>query len=176
MPSSSDQTGRTRTLRGGAGSSLEGRDIELSVSPKDIRTSPYDLRANRSDRRQSREGDRWFESTSLQGRVCEPSVPESPRLRSPISETREALEQRTATSGEMDPGFRVWSRKIGVMVQGCGQAVSFLKERLLRAPTQLVPVVHRRDPRDRAATATNLAARRAGGPCGPTGASVPADD
>src|ERR1700737_3287825 len=81
MPSSSDQTrvGRTPTLRGGAESSLEGRDIELSVSPKDIRTSPYDLCANRSDRRQSREGDRWFESTSLQGRVYEPSVPESPR-------------------------------------------------------------------------------------------------
>ena len=68
MPSSSDQTrvGRTLTLGGGAESSLEGRDIELSVSPKDIRTSPYDLCANRSDRRQSREGDRWFESTSLQ--------------------------------------------------------------------------------------------------------------
>ena len=67
MPSSSDQTrvGRTLTLRGGAESSLEGSDIELSVSPKDIRTSPYDLCANRSDRRQSREGDRWFESTSL---------------------------------------------------------------------------------------------------------------
>ena len=68
MPSSSDQTrvGRTLTLGGGAESSLEGRDIELSVSPKDIRTSPYDLCANCSDRRQSREGDRWFESTSLQ--------------------------------------------------------------------------------------------------------------
>jgi hypothetical protein len=68
MPSSSDQTrgGRTLTLGGGAESSLEGRDIELSVSPKDIRTSPYDLCANRSDRQQSREGDRWFESTSLQ--------------------------------------------------------------------------------------------------------------
>src|ERR1700730_18489901 len=68
MPSSSDQTrvGRTLTLGGGAVSSLEGRDIELSVSPKDIPTSPYDLCANRSDRRQSREGDRWFESTSLQ--------------------------------------------------------------------------------------------------------------
>ena len=67
MPSSSDQTraGRTLTLGGGAESSLEGRDIELSVSPKDIRTSPYDLCANRSDRRQSREGDRWFESTPL---------------------------------------------------------------------------------------------------------------
>ena len=75
MPSSSDQTrvGRTLTLGGGAESSLEGRDIELSVSPKDICTSPYDLCANRSDRRQSREGDRWFESTSLQRRVhCEP--------------------------------------------------------------------------------------------------------
>ena len=74
MPSSSDQTrvGRTLTLGGGAESSLEGRDIELSVSPKDIRTSPYDLCANRSDRRQSREGDRWFESTSLQRRArCE---------------------------------------------------------------------------------------------------------
>src|SRR5258708_6268296 len=68
MPSSSgDQTrvGRTLTLGGGAESSLDGRDIELSVSPKDIRTSPYDLCANRSARRQSREGDRWFESTSL---------------------------------------------------------------------------------------------------------------
>src|SRR5712671_2598284 len=69
MPSSSDQTrvGRTLTLGGGAESSLEGRDIELSASPKDIRTSPYDLCAKRSDR-QSR-GDRWFESTSLQQRV-----------------------------------------------------------------------------------------------------------
>ena len=69
MPSSSgDQTrvGRTLTLGGGAESSLDGRDIELSISPKDIRTSPYDLCANRSDRRQCREGDRWFESTSLQ--------------------------------------------------------------------------------------------------------------
>src|SRR6202047_1142638 len=58
MPSSSDQTrvGRTLTLGGGAEFSLEGRDIELSVSPKDIPTSPYDLCANRSDRRQSREG------------------------------------------------------------------------------------------------------------------------
>src|ERR1700746_3671415 len=38
MPSSSDQTrvGRTLTFGGGAESSLEGRDIELSVSPKDI--------------------------------------------------------------------------------------------------------------------------------------------
>src|SRR5437868_10296414 len=54
MPSSSDQTrvGRTLTLGGGAESSLEGSDIELSVSPKDIRTSPHDLCANRSDRRQ----------------------------------------------------------------------------------------------------------------------------
>src|SRR6267143_285193 len=54
MPST--RVGRTLTLGGGAESSLEGRDIELSVSPKDIRTSPYDLCANRSDRRQSREG------------------------------------------------------------------------------------------------------------------------
>jgi hypothetical protein len=44
MASSRDQTrvGRTLTLGGGAESSLEGRDIELSVSPKDIRTSPYE--------------------------------------------------------------------------------------------------------------------------------------
>src|SRR5438105_15279608 len=50
MPSSSDQTpvGRTLTLGGGAESSLEGRDIELSVSPKDIRTSPCDLCASRT--------------------------------------------------------------------------------------------------------------------------------
>src|SRR6478672_9181724 len=77
MPSSSDQTrvGRTLTLGGGAKSSLEGRDIELSVSPKDIRTSPYDLCAKRSDRRQSREGDRWFESTSLQCRVSSEREP-----------------------------------------------------------------------------------------------------
>ena len=42
MPSSSDQTrvGRTLTLGGGAESSLEGRDIELSVSPRDIHTMP----------------------------------------------------------------------------------------------------------------------------------------
>jgi hypothetical protein len=75
MPISSDQTrvGRILTLGGGAEVSLEGGDIELSVSPKDIRTSPYDLCANRSDRRQSRKGDRWFESTSLQRGVrCEP--------------------------------------------------------------------------------------------------------
>src|ERR1700730_867898 len=77
MPSSGDQTrvGRTLTLGGGAQSSPEGRDIELSVSPKHIRASPYDLCANRSDRRQSREGDRWFESPSLQRRVwCEPGI------------------------------------------------------------------------------------------------------
>jgi len=43
-----------------------------------------------------------------------------------------------------------------------------LEERLSRAETQLVPVVHRRDPRAGAATAPSLAARRAGGPCGPT--------
>src|SRR5258705_13189069 len=63
MPSSSDRTrvGRTLTLGGGAWVFLEGRNIELSVSPKDIRTSPYNLCANRSDRRQSREGDRWFD-------------------------------------------------------------------------------------------------------------------
>jgi hypothetical protein len=48
--------------------------MELSVSPKDIRTSPYDLCANRSDGRQSRKGDRWFESTSFHRRVhCEPT-------------------------------------------------------------------------------------------------------
>src|SRR5205085_2889919 len=66
VPAIRPGVGRTLTLGGGAESSPEGRDIELSVSPKDIRTSPYDLRANRSDRRQSREGDRWFESTFLQ--------------------------------------------------------------------------------------------------------------
>ena len=87
MPSSSDQTrvGRTLTLGGGAESSLEGRDIELSVSPKDIRTSPYDLCANRSDRRQSREGDRWFESTSLQQRVCKLSVPRAAGCRAGVT-------------------------------------------------------------------------------------------
>src|SRR3984893_11530004 len=68
------RVGRTLTLGGGAESSLEGRDIELSVSPKDIRTSPYDLCAKRSDRRRSREGDRWFESTFLQGSVTQTSI------------------------------------------------------------------------------------------------------
>ena len=42
----------------------------------------------------------------------------------------------------------------------------------MREEAQLVPVVHRRDPRARAATPASLAARRAGGPCGPAGASV----
>src|SRR6266850_574977 len=98
MPSSSDQTrvGRTLTLGGGAESSLEGRDIELSVSPKDIRTSPYDLCANRSDRRQSREGDRWFESGSLRRPVCLTSAFHAYRRKDPafagsvsLDETRE---------------------------------------------------------------------------------------
>jgi hypothetical protein len=62
--------------------SLEGSDIELSVSPKGIRTSPYDLYANRSDRRESREGDRWFESISLHRRVsCEPTLNRASRRR-----------------------------------------------------------------------------------------------
>jgi phosphatidylglycerol lysyltransferase len=73
VPAIRPGAGRTLTLGGGAESSLESRDIELLVSPKDIRTSPYDLCANRSDRRQSREGDRWFESTSLQRRVSDAS-------------------------------------------------------------------------------------------------------
>ena len=81
MPSSSDRTrvGRTLTLRGGAESSLEGRDIEFSVSPNDIRTSPYGLCANRSERRQSREGDRWFESTFLQRGIRNEPVPQRPQ-------------------------------------------------------------------------------------------------
>ena len=54
------------------------------------------------------------------------------------------------------------------------QAVCFLRERLMPATAQLVPVVHRRDPRARVATATSLAARHAEGPCGPAGASVSA--
>src|SRR4029077_13745847 len=66
VPAIQTRVGRTLTLGGGAESSQDGRDIELSVSPRGIRTSPYNLCANRSDRRQSREGDRWFESTSLQ--------------------------------------------------------------------------------------------------------------
>src|SRR5258707_11370669 len=53
-----------------------------------------------------------------------------------------------------------------------GQVFGDIVDRL--ALTQLVPVVHRRDPRARGATATSLAQRRAGGPCGPTGASVSA--
>src|SRR6476620_5583637 len=100
MPSSSDQTrvGRTLALGGGAGSSsLEGRDIELSVSPDDIRTSPYDLCANRLDRRQSREGDRWFESTSLQRRVhCDTGVT---RRRLLVSSSAIA---RACSSADMD--------------------------------------------------------------------------
>src|SRR6516225_9415926 len=42
------------------------------------------------------------------------------------------------------------------------QAVCFLREQLMPAAAQLVPVVHRRDPRARVATVTRLAARRAG--------------
>jgi len=38
------------------------------------------------------------------------------------------------------------------------QAVCFLRERLMPATAQLVPVVHRRDPRARVATVTRLAA------------------
>src|SRR5438552_8267529 len=104
MPSSRDQTrvGRTLTLGGGAETSLEGRDIELSVSPKDIRTSPYDLCANRSDRRQSREGDRGFESTSLQRRVrCEPH---GCRVRPPRSLLGRFLDYRSATTSGDDAG------------------------------------------------------------------------
>ena len=53
------------------------------------------------------------------------------------------------------------------------QALEMLRQRLLmREEAQLVPVAHRRDPRAGAATPASLAARRAGGPCGPTGASV----
>src|SRR5437868_15393951 len=53
-----------------------------------------------------------------------------------------------------------------------GRVFGDMVDRLALA--QLVPVVHRRDPRARGATATSLAQRRAGGPCGPTGASVAA--
>ena len=53
-----------------------------------------------------------------------------------------------------------------------GRVFGDIVDRLALA--QLVPVVHRRDPRARGATATSLAQRRAGGPCGPTGASVAA--
>ncbi len=53
------------------------------------------------------------------------------------------------------------------------QAVEWLwQQRRMREAAQLVPVVHRRDPRARAATPASLAARRVGGPCGPTGTSV----
>jgi hypothetical protein len=50
MPSSgdTDPVGRTLTLGGGAESSVEGKDIELSVSLKDIHILPYDLCSNRS--------------------------------------------------------------------------------------------------------------------------------
>src|SRR5882762_4364394 len=60
--------------------------------------------------------------------------------------------RRCFVSEDWRDGARLW------------QAVSFLKERLLQAQSQLVPVVHRRDPRARAATVTSLAERRAGGP------------
>ena len=53
------------------------------------------------------------------------------------------------------------------------QALEMVQQRLLlREEAQLVPVVHRRDPRARGATPASLAARRVGGSCGPTGASV----
>jgi len=48
------------------------------------------------------ERDRGFESTFLQGRVCEPSVPESPRLRSPAAgagRTRRVVEQGRSCRG-----------------------------------------------------------------------------
>jgi hypothetical protein len=108
MPSSSDQTrvGRTLILGGGAESSPQGRDIELSVSPKDIRTSPYDLCANRSDRRQSREGDRWFESTSLQRGVrCEPDFGGESQRISPTPTQRRL-------SASTDHGYRRPSRAV----------------------------------------------------------------
>jgi len=42
----------------------------------------------------------------------------------------------------------------------------------MQARGQLVPVVHRRDPRAGATTPASLVALRAGGACGPTGASA----
>ena len=49
------------------------------------------------------------------------------------------------------------------------QALEMVQQRLLlREEAQLVPVVHRRDPRARGATPASLAARRVGGSCGPT--------
>src|SRR6266849_3715732 len=113
MPSSSDQTrgGRTLTLGGGAESSLEGRDIELSVSPKDIRTSPYDLCANRSDRRQSREGDRWFESTSLRQPVCLTGAFRGYRHKRTgfRRECEPGRDQRTGHAGLQPAGLRLFS-------------------------------------------------------------------
>jgi hypothetical protein len=53
------------------------------------------------------------------------------------------------------------------------QALEMVQQRLLlREEAQLVPVVHRRAPRAHGATPASLAARRVGGSCGPTGASV----
>ena len=69
---------RSKSRAKSSSRALMARVVTPSAAPADlgaIRTSPYDLCANRSDRRQSREGDRWFESTSLQERGFEPPVP-----------------------------------------------------------------------------------------------------
>jgi hypothetical protein len=52
------------------------------------------------------------------------------------------------------------------------QAVAMLQQRLMREEAQLVPVVHRRDPRARTSTSASRAGRGVGGSCGLTGTSV----
>ncbi len=69
--------------------------------------------------------------------------------------------RRCFVSEDWRDGVRLW------------QAIERLRRQLRPDQAQLVPIVHRRDPRAGAATAASLAARRVGGACGPTGASVP---
>src|SRR5215469_8421128 len=82
---------------------------------------------------------------------------------SPGSSTRSERRLNAQLSGSA-PRRKCWVRGDWRDGTRLWQAVDWLQERLLQAPAQLVPVVHRRDPRARVATATSLAARRAAVP------------
>jgi hypothetical protein len=57
-------------------------------------------------------GDRQFESIPLQERVCEPSVPESPRLRSPAAGAADCRDPRPASLGPcLSQGAQCGSRR-----------------------------------------------------------------
>src|SRR5580704_10516687 len=55
--------------------------------------------------------DRWFESGSLQGRVCEPSVPESPRLRSPAAGAGRTVRHEALRFCHRSPLRPLWRRE-----------------------------------------------------------------